>query len=119
MVPPSPNDNRFRHYMAKSKLRKAWREGLFYGVACARHRRELVEQAKTGAKISVEITIYHRQTSDDDNLTAALKPVLDGLKNLGYIFDDSPEYLRLALPVRQIESKERKTVLKIELAGDA
>ena len=116
MVPTSPNTSKLQHYMAKYRLRKAWQEGIFYGVSCSRHRRQLIEQAKTGAPMLVEIAVHHSKVFDDDNLAAALKPVLDGLKKLGYIFDDSPAHLRLALPVKQVQSRERKTVIKIQPA---
>jgi len=117
MVPPSPNERKWQHHMARFRLRKAWQEGLFYGVICARHRRELIDQAKTN-RMRVEITVHIKNTFDEDNLVAAMKPVLDGLKKLGYIRDDSPEFLELVLPIQQIKSAERKTVLKIGPVGN-
>ena len=119
MVPPSPNVTRMGHYMAKYRLRKAWKEALFYGVSCSRHRRQLIDEAKAARQMQVEVCVFHAHVTDDDNMVAALKPVLDGLKILGYIRDDSPECLRLALPVKQIHSKERKTVIRIQPADGA
>lgn len=112
LVPPSPNNNEWRHHMAKSRLRQRWREELFLGVATARFRNELKALARKN-KMRVEVTVHHAHITDDDNLVAGLKPVLDGLKWLGYIKDDSPEHLELVLPVAQVQSAEKKTIIKI------
>ena len=115
MVPPSHNELRrkYRHPLAYMRLRKLWEHNLAYGVLCARHRRELMDLAKLGQRMRVEVTVFNNKILDDDNISAGLKPVLDGLKNIGYIQDDSPPFLELALPVKQHKSAEKKTVIRI------
>lgn len=39
-----------------------------------------------------------RRTRDADNLIAALKPCLDGLKDAGIIRDDTPEWIESTVP---------------------
>ena len=118
-IPPSANELRrkYRNPFAYRRMRQQWEHALAYGVLCARHRRELIEQAKAGKRMRVEIAVYHRGTFDEDNMVAALKPILDGLKNVGYIQDDSAPFLDLVLPVKQWKSAEKKTVIKIGVAN--
>jgi len=114
MVPPSPNELRrkYRHPHAYRKLRKQWEHDLFYGVSCSRHRNELFACAKTVEKMCVQITVYHTRTYDEDNLQGCQKPILDALKNLGFIANDSIQKL-LLMPALQVTSKEKKTIVKV------
>jgi len=113
-VPPSPNELRrkYRHPHAYKKLRQQWEHDLFYGMSCARHRQELVDQAKSFQQMRVHVTVYHSRLYDSDNLAGSQKPILDALKNLGFIADDSPARLDLLTP-SQIISDEKKTIVRI------
>ena len=51
------------------------------------------EEAK--GKRSVCITIWRKRLLDKDNLVGGCKQIIDVLKDLGLIYDDSPKYLDL------------------------
>jgi hypothetical protein len=114
LVPPSPNELRrkYRHPLAYRKLRKLWEQELFYGMACSRHRQELLAAAAASERMRVEIVVHHTKEFDPDNLPGACKPILDAMKNCGYIVDDNEKKLQL-IPPAQVLSQEKKTVIKI------
>ena len=58
----------------------------------------------------------HHFISDDDNLKFALKPLLDALKRLGYLYDDKREWLdQPALPEQQVATDGIcRTIVRIE-----
>ena len=64
-------------------------------------------------KMRVQVSVYHARKYDLDNLWGSQKPVLDALKNIGLIRDDSEEWLQLDAPT-QVIGKERKTVVTLE-----
>jgi len=113
-APPSPNELRrkYRHPHAYRKLRQQWEHDLFYGVSCSRHRQELIAQAAASPRMRVAITIFHPRVFDQDNLVGSLKPILDALRNLGFIVNDSIDKLELMEPT-QVKSKEKKTLVAI------
>jgi len=73
----------------------------------------LVRQANEG-RMRVSITISHPKVYDADNTVAALKPVLDALRKVGYIRDDSETWLEL-LPVCQERSASSAPASTIEI----
>lgn len=117
-APPSPNELRrkYRTPLAYMRLRKNWEEALFYGVGSGRQRAILIEQAQN-RRMRARITIYHRREFDPDNLVGCLKPVLDALRVVGYIHDDSSEWLELILPPgqeRTLRTRDNKTEIWLE-----
>lgn len=96
------------------KLRKLWEHNLFYGASCSRHRNELIAFAKV-SRMVVQITVFHNREFDVDNLAGSQKPILDALKNIHFIRDDSAKFLEL-YPPAQVLSKEGKTVVRISPA---
>lgn len=117
LVPPSPNELRrkYRTPFAYKRLRETWEHSLQYCVGSAAAMFELRKHAKAG-RVRVKITLFHPGEYDPDNLTGCVKPVLDALKNIGYIHDDSKEWLQLVPPEQRGTSSrwDRKTILEIE-----
>jgi Holliday junction resolvase RusA-like endonuclease len=117
LVPPSPNVLRrqYRHPQAYKRLRETWEHSLAYAVPSATVRCHLLRQASK-TRVRVKITVFHSSQYDPDNLTACCKPVLDALRNIGYIHDDAEEWLELAAPQQRSgkNTLERKTVVEIE-----
>lgn len=111
-VPPSPNELRreYRHPQSYRRLRTAW-EWMILAAPCATHRALLKNAARTN-KMHVEVTIYHKKAYDPDNLAGSLKPVLDALKNVGFIKDDSAKSIEL-VPPKQVIGKIEKTLIRI------
>ena len=118
LVPPSPNELRrkYRNPHVYRKLRKLWEQELFYGASCARHRNELIALAKK-SKMTVAITVFHSREFDVDNLAGSQKPILNALKNIHFIRDDSPACIELS-PPQQVLSKDHKTVVCIHCIHD-
>jgi Holliday junction resolvase RusA-like endonuclease len=116
LVPPSPNVLRrqFRNPHEYKRLREVWEHSLAYAVGSATLKRELQEQAMT-RRVRVRITIHHSRRYDEDNIYGSIKPVLDALRNVGYIHDDNRKWIDLEL--RQEDGRntmERKTVVELE-----
>ena len=70
--------------------------------------------------MTVQLTIYNARRYDEDNLQGCQKPVLDALKNLGYIYDDSPRWLSLLTPIYSpSKRREKRTEIQIFPDGDS
>lgn len=112
LVPPSPNvlKRKYRDPHAYKALRDQWEHDLAFGVSSSREKLELMTQARRG-KVRLDITVHHPGVYDPDNLVGSLKPVLDALRNVGYIFNDTPMWMEFH--VEQIKTTRQKTVIKI------
>jgi Holliday junction resolvase RusA-like endonuclease len=60
------------------------------------------------SRMTARLTIHSTRRYDDDNLQGCQKPVLDALKNLGYIRDDSPQWLELRDPIYSPSTRKAK-----------
>jgi len=65
-------------------------------------------------KVRVTITVYRGRRQDPDNVGGSLKPVLDALKDCGWIVDDSPKWIDLVAVERTAKKAERRTVIELE-----
>src|SRR3990167_4253756 len=99
---PSPNElrRRYRHWAAYKRLREDWEQRLFLAVPGRQRRAWLRMVVEKRPRVRVEVTVFRKRPLDPDNLTGSLKPVLDGMKNLGLIVDDSKEWIELG-PTKQ------------------
>ena len=116
MVPPSPNELRrtYRNPFKYKKLREAWEHSLAYAVPSAAEQFALRKQAEKG-RVRLKVTVFNSREYDPDNLVGCLKPVLDALKNVRFLRDDSREWLEL-LPVEQYRATraQAQTVIDLE-----
>jgi Holliday junction resolvase RusA-like endonuclease len=114
MVPPSPNElrRRYRNPHVYKRLREAWERSLLYGVESAAAHQELVKQGQE--RVRVEFTIAHPKPYDPDNAIGCLKPVLDAMRKVGWIRDDSETWLELRT-VRQQRSAADAPSTTIEI----
>lgn len=113
-IPPSGNEMRrkYRTVFAYRDLRLLWEHDLGYATGDAFANQQLRMQAQQCPKLKVSITVFRAKELDRDNAMAGIKPVLDALKNLKFIADDSPE--RLELDLNTVPGKRKVTVLVIE-----
>jgi Holliday junction resolvase RusA-like endonuclease len=119
MVPPSPNELRrkYRHVHAYKDLRNEWERCIWYLIE--RRDKKLLLDAALTYRMRVRITIFHTGRYDPDNLRGSQKPVLDALKNLGFIHDDSEKWIQLEEPVQILVSAvDEHTVIEIEPLWD-
>lgn len=95
MVPPSPNDLRrkYRNRFAYRDLRLLWENHLYHAIS-GRERNELIDFA-LGHRMEFSMIQYRAKELDPDNLTGSLKPVLDALKNVGFIHDDKKQWIEI------------------------
>ena len=117
MVPPSPNQLRrtYRNIYAYKRLREAWERSMAYALPSAAEQQELRAIA-AGGKMRVKVTVFNSREYDPDNLTGCLKPVLDALKNIRFIKDDSRQWLEL-LPVEQHHATRAQAHTLIDIEG--
>lgn len=104
-VPPSANDFMRTHFRKRMEKKSVW-YALLYGAFF----HEEITKAK-GVKRSVTITIRSRNLRDDANqYLAADKLILDNLKALGWIVDDSPKWIDLKIVP---EVGEPRTIVEV------
>lgn len=108
MVPPSPNElwRKYRHPHAYRRLRDSWRQAIV-GMTWPSDRTTLRNSGQK-SRMTVQLTIHNSRRYDEDNLQGCQKPVLDALKNLGYIHDDSPQWLSLLSPIYLPSTRKAK-----------
>lgn len=85
----SLNKFKGRHWSYYSRVKKGWLAALTLIMRAGEHRR---------AFQNVRIIAYYESTRnflDDDNFRGGCKPVVDCLKNLGWIKDDSLKWVRV------------------------
>ena len=135
LVPPNLL-NRRMHFRVKRRLQETWKDFLLVsGIATgmtplqvanlARHRaRGRVCEVHIGrhcshptltAKTRVEIAIHHIQQFDPDGLRAACKIPLDALKEMGFIADDSEDFITLEVTQVRVHRKtQQQTIIALE-----
>jgi hypothetical protein len=120
MVPPSPNELRrkYRSPFAYRRLRDTWQQAIV-GLTGPSDRTMLRNYGQK-SRMTVQLTIHNARRYDEDNLHGCQKPVLDALKNLGYIRDDSPKWLALLGPIfSPSKRKDKRTEIEIFPDRDA
>jgi len=60
----------------------------------------------------LDIISYRKRLLDKDNLYTGAKLLIDALKELGWLYDDAPQYLKLRVTQR-INTKNPRTVICI------
>jgi len=88
-VPKSPNTLYAWHWSTRARDKKAWRHGLQAVLGIPAHRYQ--------GRVHLRIMLFTKRLMDPDNLTGAMKPVIDGLRDLGWLFDDDAAHLSLVV----------------------
>lgn len=90
-APPSANEFMRTHFRKRKELAEVW-----YALLYSAFFHEGITRAK--GKRSVVITVVSKHERDhQNNYLAADKLILDNLTRLGWLVDDSPEWLTLTL----------------------
>lgn len=113
-TPPSPNEikRKYRNPHVYQKLRHAW--GWQLRAAAGLGRFNLVVLAQSRQKMCVKIHIAHKELFDPDNLVGSTKVILDALREVQFLYQDSPEFLELE--VTQEKCKTPYTLILMEAA---
>ena len=62
----------------------------------------------------VKLTVYHpTRRFDEDNLHGACKPILDAMREAGYIYRDSPKWLELEIK-QALDHKNPRVEIEVE-----
>jgi len=107
---PSTNKRERMHWAQRSKLNKAiltiiWIQKLEQRIFPAKPEKK---------KKSVTITLYHKtRRFDKDNAYGAVKPVVDALRKLSLIYNDSPRWLDLGV-VQELDHEKPRTEIEIK-----
>ena len=110
LVPPSLNKLRKMHFQSYKRLRDDWQRHIFL-LTLKTDIRALRAKVDLKSRMKVKITVEHMRKFDYDNLVGGCKPLLDSLKRLDFIVDDSEEWL--VLEVKQEKGQANQTVIEI------
>ena len=83
----------------------------------------LAKQAKIPPLGACDVVLLYvprdRRRRDEDNLTATLKPLADGLVDAGVVVDDTPDFMRKDPRLGDPDPKHPRLVLIVERRGRA
>lgn len=117
-----PNRDRGFHWSKKHNLTKAWEERiatigggrlapwtLVTETRAVKTNRGFVlkeRRRKERRRITITRVVGHRkfQSKDADNLRFSVKPILDSLKRLGLIYDDSRDWIDHPEPTEEVST---------------
>ena len=116
-VAKSPNKLLGRHWYAKAAEREAWRQHI-YALLSHGDQKRIAAVNESGRILYLEIVQYRKRELDaSDNLPASVKPLLDALKSIHLIRDDSGKWVKAE--VRQEKCpKGRSQFTMIRFEGD-
>jgi len=92
------------HWSNRSKYSKNW-QSLIYAAF-------KFKCPKASGKVFLKITGYRPRLLDHDNFIGGCKGVLDAMKRLGIILDDSPDFIEVQYEQRKVKNAETKTVFE-------
>jgi len=104
-IVPSSNEWTFKTRWAYVAHRDRWYLLL---------RSKLEPKKRTpAAKVYARLTCHRQKLLDYANFVGGAKPIPDGLKHLGYIHDDSPDYFHCEYIQHKVKKAEQRTVLEL------
>jgi hypothetical protein len=118
----SPNKSRGSHWRVRHRIRQTWEDELRWALAGMPGNTWLdavnFEKGQR-ARVTVERHVPSGRNfiRDDDNLRFCVKPLLDAMKRLGYIKNDSRKWLDHPTPTQHVSADGKDwTVVVIEPA---
>jgi len=109
VIVPSVNETNKLHWGARDRLKKSY----VAHISGAIHDMDMkINKLKRPKKRRLMIYSYRKKIMDPDNIISSHKEMIDAIKDLGLIWDDSEKYIDLR--VFQLEHPEQKTEIFIE-----
>ncbi len=108
-VPKTLNQLLRMHWRERTRDLESWKWCVL-SVAGARPK-----MAKR-CRVELKITAYRKALQDPDNAVGSCKNLIDALTRIGWLVDDSPAWLHLAVTER-IDRKEPRTEVEWEELG--
>lgn len=115
-IPTPPNENRRLHWSKRAAGEKQWRETAHLSALVAVRASGLADSLPIVRAELEYVFLLTAARGDLDNLVAACKPLVDGLRDAGVIVDDSVGRL-VSISARWRRSERRGVVLRIREAG--
>ena len=105
-ITPSLNKLLRKHWATRKRDRLALGKLIWYSFLMQNSRPDLDAPIILLRKCRLTISSYRKSLLDPDNFIGGLKEMVDVLKNIRLIYDDSPQYLDLV--ANQHLSKNKK-----------
>jgi len=112
-LPPSTNILERMHWAVKKRLRNALRWELTAAIADIGRYLPPIEYALKPPKRRVTITTYRPRRFDPDNAVGGCKVLLDAMRDIGLLRNDSPKWLELVV-YQVIEKCDCHTEILVE-----
>lgn len=112
----SPNRWNGRHWRVKHRISQEW-EREIWAVSVNAPDANLGILNKRRVMVTRVVPSRRNFIRDDDNLRFSVKPLLDALKRLRLILDDSRKWIELPTPAQSVsEDGQHYTVIEISAA---
>ncbi|MDP3767457.1 MAG: hypothetical protein Q8S13_05540 [Dehalococcoidia bacterium] len=109
---PSGNKTLRQHWAARSRARALWQTLAGSAVAEAHWQSGAIRKAERHRRLSF-LRVGNR-TLDADNATAGIKMLLDALKTLGVVRDDSPAWCSIDVRQRRpVAGEKPHTIVEV------
>ena len=109
-VMPSLNQQLRMHHYARMRLKKKCVKDVDDALKASGYK---VTEMIYPSRRMVTIISYRKRLLDEDNNVGSTKPLLDAVKDMGLIWDDSPKFCELV--TRQEKAKDVRTEIRIEV----
>jgi hypothetical protein len=109
-IPMTINKLMRSHWAVIRREKKVWMDEIRAALGM-KGMREMRAWAELPGKIRVELNVHHTRLFDPDNLVSCAKLILDAMKTLRLIADDSAAHIELH--VTQALWPEKKTWFKV------
>ena len=112
-IPPSMNMLMRMHWAQRKRLRSQLQWELTAALAETGRKLPPLLYGKTAPKRRVTITTFRPRRLDPDNAAGGCKVLLDAMRDIGFIRNDSPRWLELVVN-QHIEKCDCRTEIHIE-----
>jgi hypothetical protein len=109
-VPPSLNIQMHWHWSKRKKEKLLWQQEIITAFGAGR-----IPQATD--RMKMEITMFNSRLYDADNLAGAYKVVVDAIKELGFIKEDSRKWVDLQYDQMKVPRNKSSTHIEIQEAA--
>lgn len=106
-IPCSPNEILGYHWRHRARNNRLWQDEIH--AATFRSK-----PARPYARARVHIDRRSPGELDPDNLTGAVKPILDALRYAGILLDDTPKHLVLEVTQTRSHKLPARTLIEIQ-----
>ena len=100
-IPKTLNQLLRMHWRARKQDLESWK---WHVLSVAGPRSSKAKRSR----VELKLTVYRKQLQDPDNAVGSCKNLIDALRKIGWLVDDSPAWLDLTV-VERIDRKAPRT----------